>query len=117
MKTKYIASALLVAGITGSTLTTVADASAYLNGKVYARTATKSTKAKRTVKVYKVTTGKAEYQNKWKAYGHLRKGSKVKRSGNIMSTEGWIISSPKKYHATKRTFYIIPSGAHKWYTR
>jgi len=89
-----------------------ADAS-YLNGNSYAAEAKKSATARKTVRVYKVTTGNYEANNHFTFYGYLHKGSKVKRSSYLMSTGGWIIKSPHKYYHNKRTFFLVAKG--NWY--
>ena len=85
----------------------------YLNGNSYAAEATKHATAKKTVRVYKVTTGKYEANNHYTFYGYLHKGSSVKRSSYLMSTGGWVIKSSHKYYHNKRTFFLVAKG--NWY--
>lgn len=106
---KALITLVLVSGLLS--ISTSAKAN-YLNGNSYAAEATKSATAKKNVRVYKITTGKYESENKASFFGYLRKGTTVKRSNYVMSTGGWIIKSGKYYH-NKRTFFLIAKG--DWY--
>lgn len=85
----------------------------YLNGNNYAASATKRVTVKKTVRVYKVTTGRFEAENHFKFYSYLHKGSHVYRSPWFMSTGGWVIKSPHKYYHNQRTFFLVAKG--NWY--
>lgn len=87
------------------------------SGNAYAKEATYHIKAKKTVPVYKVRTGKSEAQNTQKLAFHFHKGSKAYISRWQMSTGGWIIVSKNKYYHTSRTFFLVPTGLGKWYQK
>jgi len=106
---KALITLVLVSGLLS--ISTSAKAN-YLNGNSYAAEATKTAFAKKTVRVYKITTGHYESENQATLYGYLYKGTKVKRSNYIMSTGGWIIKSHKYYH-NKRTFFLVSKKG--WY--
>ncbi|MCP9331885.1 hypothetical protein [Lentilactobacillus hilgardii] len=108
---------LLSTGLLGITCPSSVSANSYLSGNAYAKEATYHIKAKKTVPVYKVRTGKDEAQNTQKLAFHFHKGSKAYISRWQMSTGGWIIVSKHKYYHTSRTFFLVPTGLGKWYQK
>ena len=94
------------------------QASSYLNGNDYAKSATMLVKAKRNMQVYQVKTGKYEVANTFSKYSTLKKGSKIYTSGWKMATGGYTIRSTRKYVASNRSFYIIITDKPtKWYSK
>ncbi|MFT8401005.1 MAG: hypothetical protein ABF679_07070 [Lentilactobacillus diolivorans] len=81
---------------------------AYLNGNGYAREATHLVRARKAVRVYRVTTGNSEASNRFHFAGYLHKGSKVFASGYLMSTGGGrVIKSKYRYYHNYRTFFFV----------
>ncbi|WPC18285.1 hypothetical protein N6G94_04610 [Pediococcus inopinatus] len=91
-------------------------ASKYLSGNSYAKEAKAHIVAKKTVKVYKMTTGKYEAANHAHYYGTIKRGTALYRSAYLMSTGGFIVKSRKYYH-NSRTFFIVPQMSSNWYTK
>lgn len=91
-------------------------AQARINGVSMSQDSHFLVRAKRTVAVYKVTTGAYMAKNHYHFFKYLHKGSKVYTSRLFMSPDGWIIKSSGVYRPTRHSFYLVPSG-HKWYTR
>lgn len=113
MKKRNICIALILALFFIMFVPSNAQASKYLNGNSYAKEAKIHVIAKKTVKVYRIKTGKYEAANRVYYYGKITKGTALYRSEYLMSTGGYVVKSGKYYH-NNRTFFIVPQYNSSW---
>ncbi|PWG00990.1 hypothetical protein [Levilactobacillus bambusae] len=114
MKINHIITSTAVLALLTLSAPTVTQASSYLSGKSYASQATHYVKTTKRVKVYRIHTGKYEAANRISSHKIIKKGTRLYRSSNIMSTGGWIVKSGSLKHS-HRYFYMVPSGTKHWY--